>query len=195
MKTCKSYERAGKELEADTASLEEKFGTLFQGIEAEARGFAWRLTGNSDDAGELVQEAARRALKRFGDYDPVRSFQSWYLTIVRNVFIDARRGMKRMLCLDLPAGGDDDRTLMEVLPDGSMGVCEQLERVEASEAVAAAVEALSPKYRAVVRLCDLQGLGYEEAARRLGIRVGTVRSRLWRARAALRRDEKVRRLA
>ncbi|MDE2039604.1 MAG: RNA polymerase sigma factor [Elusimicrobia bacterium] len=195
MKTCKSYERAGKELDGDTASLEAKFGTLFRDIEAEARGFAWRLTGNSDEASELVQEAARRALKRFEDYDPVRSFQSWYLTIVRNVFLDLRRGMRRMLCLDLPAGGDDDRSLVEVLPDGSMGVFEQLEREEVAEAVAAAIGNLTPKYRAVVQLCDMQGMSYDEAARRLGVPTGTVRSRLWRARAALRRDEKVRRLA
>lgn len=195
MKTCKSYERAGKELNAETASLEEKFGTLLRGVEAEAKCFAWRLTGNSEDAKELVQEAARRALVHFKGYDPLRSFENWYLTIVRNLYLDMRRGVKLFLSLDAQCGDGEDTRLADVIPEQKPGIVEQLEREEVVGAVQDAVEALKPKYRAVVQLCDIQGFSYVAAAKRLGVPVGTVRSRLCRARAVLRRNARLGRLA
>jgi len=195
MKTCKSYERAGKELNDGTSSQEANLGQLLRGVEAQAHRFAWGLAGNQEDAKELVQEASTRALRKWQDYDPVRSFQGWYLTIIRNLFLDTRRTTKRALSLDATGPDGDERALIEAISDESLGVLEQLEREEIIAAIHEAMGELSAKYRAVLRLCDLEGMGYEEAARKLGVPVGTVRSRLCRARAALRRDEKIRRLA
>lgn len=190
MKTCKSYERDGKGDGAGTASLE----WLLQRHEDHARQFAYSLAGNSDEAKELVQQASCRALKHWKRYDPLKSFQSWYLTIVRNLFLDGRLAQNRAVSLDAPVR-DDERGLLGVLADGGIGVLEQLERQELAQAVRESLAALDTKYRAVVRLCDLERMPYVEAADKLGIPLGTLRSRLSRARAAMRRDPRLRRLA
>jgi RNA polymerase sigma-70 factor (ECF subfamily) len=186
MKTCKSYERAGKGNNR-TAGFEENFEVLLRRHETEAHQYANRLAGNSEEAKELVQHACYRALKYWDSYDPVGSFQSWYLTIVRNLFKDARK-RRRMISLTATLQGHEDLTVMEAFPDGQPGPCEQLEKRETAEAVQEAVMALKAGYRAVVTLCDLEGMQYEDAARKLGVPAGTVRSRLSRARAALRRN-------
>ena len=194
MKTCKSYEMAGKELNSRTASLEGKLGDLLRNHEERAHQFAWSLTGNSEEAKELVQEASYRALRRVEKYDPLKSFGSWYLTIVRNLFVDARRARKRTVSMDQD-GVDERGSLSEILPERELGIPEQLERKELALAAREALAGLGAKYRAVVRLCDMEGMRYEDAAQKLGIPEGTVRSRLFRARMALRRDPKIQWLA
>lgn len=190
MKTCKNCERAGKARDIRTGGLEGTLGSLLQRHEAKARAFAQRLAGNSEDAKELVQQASYQALRHWRTYDPVRSFSNWYLTIVRNLFLDSRKARAGGVSLSEPLA-DDDRCLVEILADGTTGILGQLERKELAEAIRNAIKGLSAKYRAVVRLCDLQDVPYEEAARRLGVPTGTVRSRLFRAHAYLRRNPRL----
>ncbi len=194
MKTCKSYERAGKEAKSWTECRDAKLEGLLRSHQGQAQQFACKLAGNSDEARELVQAASYHVLRRWEKFDPVKSFGSWYLTIVRNLFVDRRRVSKRMVSMDAPGEGEQ-RGLMDVLPERGAGILEQLEREELAQAAHEAIRALTAKYQAVVRFCDLEGMRYEQAAQRLGVPVGTVRSRLWRARAALRRNPKLRRLA
>ena len=190
MKTCKSYERAGKELHSRTAGLDETLDSLLRRHEGKARQYAYSLAGNSDEAMELVQQAGYKVLRHWKGYDPVRSFQSWYLTIVKNLFKDARRrsASVRMVSLDTVVGQDENLTLAEVLPDGEAGLLEDLERRETIKAARRSLLTLKEGSRAVLTLCDIEGMGYEDAARKLGLPTGTVRSRLSRARAAIRRN-------
>ncbi|MFA6093666.1 MAG: sigma-70 family RNA polymerase sigma factor [Elusimicrobiota bacterium] len=159
----------------------------------ENRPFAWNfaygLAKNPVDAEELVQEAAYRILQNKECYDPVQSFKSWYLTIVKNLYLDGCKLMSRRATASLDStAGDGKHSLMDVLRDPAPGPLEQLLRQERIEAVRALLEDLSVQYREVLTLCDIEGLGYEEAARKLRLPCGTVRSRLSRARALLRRD-------
>ncbi|MBI3552603.1 MAG: RNA polymerase sigma factor [Elusimicrobia bacterium] len=190
MKTCKSYERAGKGSNSRTAGSGDTLDTLLRSHEGEARQFAYELAGDSEEAKELVQAASYRVLRYWESYDPVRSFQSWYLTIVKNLFKDTRRraSRERMLSLDAPLNMDGSLSLGDTLGDGQVGIPEQMERREGVTAVRRTLKSLKKDYLAVVTLCDIEGMRYQDAARKLGLNVGTVRSRLCRARAALRRN-------
>jgi|CXWL01.1.fsa_nt_gi RNA polymerase sigma-70 factor (ECF subfamily) len=195
MKICKSYERAGKELEAPMASRDVKLESLLRSHEAQARQFASGLARNSEEAKELVQAASFQVLRHWEKRDPLKSFAGWYLTIVRNLFLDSRRAAKRTVSISQSIDGEAGGGLLEILADGGLGVLEQMERGELAEALRDSLNALGKKYRVVVRLCDLEGMTYEDAARKLGIPVGTLRSRLCRARAALRRNPRLQQLA
>ena len=194
MKTCKSYERDGKGTNGRTAGREQTLDSLLRRHASQAHQFAYSLARNQEEAKELVQEASYHALRHWERYDPVGSFKNWYLTIVKNLFLDTRNrfARRRTVSLDQPLGGDEQNSLIEVLPDGEPGPLEGLERLEAIQAARQALAALGKHYQAVLTLCDLEGLRYEDAARKLGIPLGTVRSRLFRAREALRGDPRLR---
>ena len=195
MKTCKSYERDGKELKAQTASRDVRLESLLRSHEAQARQFASGLARNPEEAKELVQAASFQVLRHWEKRDPLKSFAGWYLTIVRNLFLDSRRAAKRTVSISQSIDGEEGGGLLEILADGGLGVLELMERRELADALRDSLKALGKKYRAVVHLCDLEGMSYEDAARKLGIPVGTLRSRLCRARAALRRNPRLQQLA
>ena len=88
--------------------------------------------------------------------------------------------------LSVKVGKKEGRELVEVLADGEPGPLEQLERSEQADTARHMLEALNDEHRAVLTLCYIEGMSYEDAGEKLGIPTGTVRSRLFRARAALR---------
>jgi RNA polymerase sigma-70 factor (ECF subfamily) len=89
----------------------------------------------------------------------------------------------------------DGKTLADFIADPSEPVIEKLARDEARRAVVAGFAELPEPQREVLMVCDVEGLDYKQAAKRLRVPMGTVRSRLFRARAALRRDPEIRLLA
>ena len=151
--------------------------------------YAFGLSNNEPDARELVQAAFVKLFDSAGTYDGSRSsLENWFLTILRNVHLDfvRRVGRKRGLSLDMPIG-DDGLTLADALPDRrESALLDRLERQEDGTRVQAALRELSPALRSVAVLVDMEGLGYEEAAKVLDCPLNTVRSRIVRARIALR---------
>lgn len=149
--------------------------------------FAFRLAGNAEDAGEIVQEAFFRVLRHWGRYDPDQPLENWFFAILRRVFLDSMRrgGRRRAVSLDAPAG-DGASTYDEIIEDRSDRVLESLEREESGRKVRGALERLPVDQRAILFLIDVEGLRYEEAARVLDCPIGTVRSRVSRARNGLR---------
>ena len=148
--------------------------------------FALNLCRNPEEARELVQEAYYRTLKS-GAYEPRGRLAAWLGTVLRNTFLDSRkRASWRYVSLHGTAP-ESDAPIVDVLADDSLPAGEAMEKEEAREVVQEALASLPKHYRQVVELCDLQRMAYEDAARQLGILVGTVRSRLARARAKLRR--------
>jgi RNA polymerase sigma-70 factor (ECF subfamily) len=141
---------------------------------------AYRLTGNRADAEDLTQEVFLRVFRSLSSYTP-GTFEGWLHRITTNLFLDQvrRRGRIRMDAL-----GDG----AELLPaQGDLGSPERgFEHLNLDLDVQAALDDLAPVYRAAVVLCDIEGLSYEEIAVTLGIKTGTVRSRISRARARLR---------
>lgn len=143
---------------------------------------ALRLTGNRADAEDLVQDTVLRAFRAADRFDG-RHPRAWLLTIMRNANINRLRKRQPDLVHDeertfgtLPAGGADGR-------DGPQEVV--MDQVP-EQAVAEALRNLSEKFRDVVMLVDIDGLAYQEAADVLGVPIGTVMSRLHRARNRIR---------
>ena len=142
---------------------------------------AWRLTRDPVDAEDLVQDTLFRAYRAFERFDG-RHPRAWLLTILRNTHINLVRKRRPDLLDDevagrIPARGVDGR---------QDGMDEQALRDDLDPIVREALASLSPNHRAVVALVDLDGLSYQEAADLLDVPIGTVMSRLHRARAKVR---------
>jgi RNA polymerase sigma-70 factor (ECF subfamily) len=144
--------------------------------------FACRLTGQTSEAEDLLQEAAAEAFAAFrrGRFQPGTRFDRWMMRILHNSFIDRLRRERRRQVFSL-----DDLTAATLAADPAWEPEGAAER-RLDGPVARAVAALPPEFRAAVVLVDLEGLSYEEAADVLRCPVGTIRSRLHRGRLALR---------
>lgn len=153
---------------------------------------AWRLTGNAEEARDLVQEAYRRVLDRWDRYDSSLPLENWFFTILRHLFLDAarRRGRRREVSLEALLDGEEDGSFRvgDRISDSEEGLLRALERRETQVSVRRALDMLRHEHRAVLVLCDMEGMRYEDIARVLGCPVGTVRSRISRARTALKRS-------
>jgi RNA polymerase sigma-70 factor (ECF subfamily) len=139
---------------------------------------AYRLTGNAHDAEDLTQEVFVRVFRSLSSYTP-GTFEGWLHRITTNLFLDTVRRKQRIRFDALP----DDT---ERLPGRERSPQQVLDDQQFDGDIQAALDALPPDIRAAVVLCDLEGLPYEEIAATLGIKVGTVRSRIHRGRAQLR---------
>jgi len=156
----------------------------------ELRRFAVSLCGNVAEADELVQEGCYRAMRAGATFDDTRPMRAWVKALIRNAFIDRRRRLDWLtLSLDAVVVGENGEParLSEVMADKAPAIEEELARREEAAAVRRELATLAADHRMVIRLCDMAGLSYEEAARRLGLPLGTLKSRLVRARRALRR--------
>lgn len=150
---------------------------------------AYRLTGNHDDAQDLLQQSLIEAYLAFDRFEPGTRFDRWVYRIMYHSFLDIVRRRPRfpLLSLDTSWEEEDGEGGAREVADSRIGPeTELLDRV-LSEPLQRALDALPPEFRAVVVLADMQELSYEEVARTLGCPVGTVRSRLHRARALLRK--------
>lgn len=149
---------------------------------------AFHLTGNVEDARDLVQEVFYKALRGWREFDASRPVESWLFTILRNVYLDGlRRSARReFVSLDEPVEEDGDRVCETLAQPGADALLEALEREESGRAVRVALKRLVPEQRAVLCLADMDGLSYAEVAEVLDCPVGTVRSRISRARTALK---------
>ena len=139
---------------------------------------AYRLTGNHEDAQDLVQDVLIRVERGLATYRP-GSLEGWLSRITTNAFLDRVRARKRRPVDALP--DDPER----VLPT-SAAADEALADTRLPDEVQAALLALPEDYRAAVVLCDVVGFSYQEIADSLDLPVGTVRSRIHRGRGRLR---------
>jgi RNA polymerase sigma-70 factor (ECF subfamily) len=141
---------------------------------------AYRLTGNVHDAEDLTQETFIRVFRSLSTYTP-GTFEGWLHRITTNLFLDQVRRRKRIRIE--PWGDATDRL---AAPTGEASPERGYEHANLDHDVQRALDALPPEFRAAVVLCDMEGLSYEEIAVTLGIKLGTVRSRIHRGRAQLR---------
>lgn len=149
-----------------------------------ARQMALGLVRDEASADELVQETAYRVLKGWKRFDRSRALEPWFLTTMRNAHMDRLRRSGRTFQLGgLDASG---RAWGEDMSDGSPALDSSMERGEMLQALRRALASLTADHRKVLRACDIDGLTYAEASKRLRVNSGTVRSRLARARRALR---------
>ncbi|MBA2639645.1 MAG: RNA polymerase sigma factor SigE [Nocardioidaceae bacterium] len=140
---------------------------------------AYRLTGNPHDAEDLTQEVFVRVFRSLHTYTP-DNFAGWLHRITTNLFLDKARRRAR---LRFDALGDEAvERLARSSPSVDRGVTDQMFDADIEQALAA----LPEEFRAAVVLCDVEGLSYDEIARVLDIKLGTVRSRIHRGRKLLR---------
>ena len=139
---------------------------------------AYRLSGNQHDAEDLTQETFIQVFRSVKNYQP-GTFEGWLHRITTNLFLDMvrRRGRVRMEALpdDYDRVPADEPNPEQIYHDSRLGPDLQ-----------AALDSLPPEFRAAVVLCDIEGLSYEEIGATLGVKLGTVRSRIHRGRQALR---------
>lgn len=139
---------------------------------------AYRLSGDAHDAEDLTQETFIRVFRSLSSYKP-GTFEGWLHRITTNLFLDMVRRRGRLRMEGLPE--DTDR-----LPGGGPEPERVFSETHLDPALQGALDALPPEFRAAVVLCDVEGLSYEEIATTLGVKLGTVRSRIHRGRQALR---------
>jgi len=154
-----------------------------------AYNFAYRLSGNEQDARDLVQEAFAKAFEHWGRYDPSKPFEAWLNRILHNVFLDQVRRYDHghTVSLDAPAPAEDTEW-ESILPGKDMGPVEALLREERVGLLQKALDALPVHYRSAVALCDIEDMSYERISEIMGCPVGTVRSRVHQGRLLLRRE-------
>jgi RNA polymerase sigma-70 factor (ECF subfamily) len=140
---------------------------------------AYRLTGNPHDAEDLTQETFIRVFRSLAEYTP-GTFEGWLHRITTNLFLDMVRRRQRIRFDALPEDAGDR------LAGSDPGPEQAYDEMHLDPEIQAALDALPPDFRVAVVLCDLEQLSYEEIAATLGIKVGTVRSRIHRGRVLLR---------
>ncbi len=146
---------------------------------------AYRLTGDSVDAEDLVQEAYVRAFRFFHRYDEKLPFSSWMYRIIANAHIDLIRRRGKIRTSSLDHSGSDGQQAYEVA-DHTNIPGDELISSSFSEVVQAGLNQMNPEFRLAVVLADIEGLSYEEVAEIMETSVGTVRSRIHRGRVQLR---------
>jgi len=140
---------------------------------------AYRLTGNAPDAEDLTQETFVRVFRSLHTYSP-GTFEGWLHRITTNLFLDQARRRSKIRFDSFPEDGESRLPSTVVAPDAAY-----VEKMFDADVETALAE-LPPDFRAAVVLCDVEGLSYEEIADVLGVKMGTVRSRIHRGRAMLR---------
>ena len=141
--------------------------------------FARWLTQDASEADDLVQETYAKALRGFSSFQSGTNFRAWMYRILRNSFLSSRTGLKATVAFD-----EEDHEIAQAQDSSSP---ESLLIAQASrEVVQRALEELPVHFREILLLCEVEEMSYQEIAETLAIPAGTVMSRLFRARRALR---------
>ena len=159
--------------------------------------FVYRFLGDYDEADDVVQETFLRLYRNKQSYQPVAKFSTWLYTIATNLAKTQLRRRKRRALFSIQrraAEGHAPRNGLPVqegvsmdIPDSRYPADQQAERTLQAERIQEALERISPKYREVIVLCDIQELSYEEIAKITGLNIGTVKSRINRGRSQLQK--------
>jgi RNA polymerase sigma-70 factor (ECF subfamily) len=163
------------------------FGLLVERYQDRVFNAVLRMCGNRDDAEELSQETFVKVLENLTSFRQASGFYTWLFRIAVNLTISRRRRAGRVKFHSLDASAsDDDAAPSQALADTRQdGPAELAGSADVNRQVAAALEALEEGFRVVVVLRDVEGMNYDQIAQILNIPVGTVKSRLYRARNLL----------
>src|SRR5580693_9374620 len=143
--------------------------------------FASWLVHNQSNAEDLVQETYLKALRGFASFQPGTNFRAWMFRILRNTFLSSRSTLDRRMTVEIDS--EDDLLVLPAISTTPESLL--IERL-GKNAVQKAIEQLPVIFREVILLCDVEDASYQEIAEILSIPMGTVMSRLARARKAVR---------
>lgn len=168
----------------------EAFAALLRRYEKTVYRTCYLVTGNAEDAEDLTQEVFLRVWSGIGNYRGESKFFTWLYAVTKHVCADRVRKNSRTpkhISLTPPDGAEDVSAPEPRDTDRQNAPDEAVCLRETQEAVRRAIASLKDEYRVIVLLRDIEGCSYEEIAAILGIEVGTVKSRLNRAREALKK--------
>jgi RNA polymerase sigma factor (sigma-70 family) len=143
--------------------------------------FARWLVHNSNDAEDLVQETYLKALRSFASFQSGTNFRAWIFQILRNTFLSSRSKLERRMTVAMDS--EEDRPELAVDTETPETI---LMNRSNSQLAQRAIDDLPVHYRETLLLCEVEEMSYQEIAEILSIPIGTVMSRLARARKALR---------
>jgi len=167
------------------AGRTEAFGFLVKKYQDRLFNALARVVDHRDDALDVVQEAFIHAYQSLNSFKGDAEFFTWLYRIAFNAAISQKRKRKVQLSLDLPT--EEERRLQEPEDQSALNrPSDRIEKEESDHRIHQALLRLAPEHRAVLILKDLEGQRYEEIAEVLDIPIGTVRSRIHRARIELR---------
>ena len=173
-------------IQAARSGDQRAFAALVEANQAMVYSLAYRMTGNSEDAADLTQEAFLNAWRGLARFQGQASFSTWLYRLTSNACIDFLRREKRRSTLSLTLEADEEESRQTEVSDERWSPEALLDRQESLQAVRRALGQLSDEHREVLLLRELEGLSYREIAQALGLEEGTVKSRIARARLALR---------
>ena len=161
------------------------FETLVLEYEKNVYNIALRMTGNSEDAADMTQEAFIKAYNSLQSFRGDSKFSVWLYRIVSNVCLDFLRSKNRRPTVSLSVEDDDGEDAQLDVADASQSPELLLDRKLTRDSVRRGLDSLPPDYRQILLLREIQGLSYDEIAQALSLEVGTVKSRIFRARKRL----------
>ena len=147
--------------------------------------FARWLVRNQSDAEDLVQETYRKALHSFASFQPGTNFRGWIFRILKNTFLSSRSGLERKMTVAMESEQDGSELAAERETPETI-LIERSNR----QLLQRAIDELPAHYREVLLLCEVEEMSYQQIAETLSIPIGTVMSRLARARRAIRESFK-----
>lgn len=195
------FDRANIELDGvDSALIDQcrqqdaaAFESIVNRYKNKVYNFVYRMISNPEDAEDITQEVFLRVYTRIHRFRGDSSFQTWLFRIATNLCVDRGRKLKRQVqqatSLNQPLAdhGEEGSGAGRDIPDLLSDPYRAVARDELQQVVQDGLGRMSEKLRAVVVLYDIQGLSYEEISQTLGVPMGTVKSRLFNARAELAR--------
>ncbi len=168
----------------------ECFSQLVLKYERRIINYAFRMLRDQNDAEDAAQEAFLRAYRKLDSFNGDSAFSTWLYTILNNICLDVLRKRKRagehaQISINQNSADEDEYEIQ--IEDASPGPYDSYRQKAAMKALEAALEKLSDEHKAVIVMRDINGLEYDEIAKITGTSLGTVKSRISRARIALRK--------
>jgi RNA polymerase sigma-70 factor (ECF subfamily) len=152
---------------------------------------AYRMFSNKFDAQDISQEVLIKVYRNLGNCKSYPAFKSWLFRIINNTCIDElrKRKGKNTYSLDAPLETDEGLLETQILKDENTPETALIKKEDGKE-IKRAIGSLSPEYRMIIILRDINGLSYDEIAKILKINIGTVKSRISRARSYVKQELK-----
>jgi len=147
---------------------------------------AWRFTGNVTDAEDLLQDVLIKVYPKTREMLAIQKLRPWLAKVLYHQYVDSVRQRKRSPVLELVSGAEGEEDPLDKIPTTREGPEQEAERSGQRDRILAAVRQLNPEQRALIAMHDVEGYSLEELETMLETPIGTLKSRLHRARARLR---------
>ena len=165
----------------------EAFNILVKRYEKKVLNILYLQLGPINELEDLAQEVFIKVFKNISKFRGESQFSTWLYRITLNLSYDYKRKNKNVFSLDENIDEDSDNTFEEVIPNSEEDSEKIVEKVELQRKIREAIKSLSKEYQEVLILREFEGLSYEEIGKVLNCPVGTVESRLYRARKELKK--------